>query len=232
MSRPLPIDPARWDDGCSNDAARNDFVVPTLCQLIRDKSARRVVDVGCGSGYISRALVDYFGVDRVDMTLIDRNPEMVAFARSAAQDDDTMRFLVGEVDDLTGAGDAGKFDLCFCAYTLLEVNDIRSFGTSLKSLVDVGWLVVFVPDTFEDIVTHYLRSGEAEVPAGLEWHSVEKVNGFTGAVQTFIARQCIDYVTAILDEATSLRRVLEYQSSTAGRHFALVFERKAKDADV
>ena len=64
-----------------------------FADLVRDAGGGPVADVGCGPGYVTRALAD-LGVDAFG---IDLSPEMIALAR---RDHPDLRFEVGDMTDL------------------------------------------------------------------------------------------------------------------------------------
>ena len=228
---PIPIDPERWDAGCRVDEVRNDFVIPTVGRFIAENQVGRVIDVGCGTGYVSRTLAADVACSRVEWTLLDRNPKMLRFAaarfpegrRAVYTSDDAEAYAVGE--------SLRPHDLCLCAYTALEVEHLDPFAKALKRCVPRGTILLFVPDTVPDIIRHYAsRRVQAlgESLARILTHRLEKVDGFTGRRQTFLARQTIDYVHPMLGDATALREILPYATTLGRRHFCLVFERQGE----
>ncbi|MGD0832868.1 MAG: class I SAM-dependent methyltransferase [Candidatus Dormibacteria bacterium] len=76
--------------------------------MARAPEARRILDVGCGSGYLVRRLAQRLP-DGVDLVGIDPAPGMVRAARAGVADDRRVRFDSGFAEDLPYPD--GSFDL-------------------------------------------------------------------------------------------------------------------------
>jgi ubiquinone/menaquinone biosynthesis C-methylase UbiE len=76
--------------------------------LARSPSPRRVLDVGCGTGYLLRRLAQRCPA-ATELAGIDAAPEMVAAARQASAGDDRVTFQTGVAEQLPYP--AGTFDL-------------------------------------------------------------------------------------------------------------------------
>jgi S-adenosylmethionine synthetase len=226
---PIPIDPKLWDAGCHGDEVRNNFVIPAARRLIAQNQVRRVIDVGCGTGYISRTLAAEDALSDVEWTLLDRNPEMLRFAAGRFPKGRRIAYTSDDAEAYAAGGSLRPHDLCLCAYTPLEVEDLGLFATALKRCVPRGTILLFVPDNVPDIIKYYVGRGVQTLSDSLVrevTQELEKVDGFTGRRQTFLARQTIDYVRPMLDHATALREILSYATTSSGRHFCFVFERQ------
>ena len=70
--------------------------------------ARRVLDVGCGTGYLLRQAARRLP-DATDLAGIDAAPSMIQVARTASPDDARLRFSTGFAEELPYS--AGSFDL-------------------------------------------------------------------------------------------------------------------------
>jgi S-adenosylmethionine synthetase len=228
---PIPIDAELWDAGCQVDEVRNHFVIPTARRFIADQQAGRVIDVGCGTGYISRKLAAEQALSRVEWTLLDRNPKMLRFAAGRFPEGRRIAYTSDDAESYSAGHSLRPHDLCLCAYTPLEVENFDLFAEALKRCVPRGTILLFVPDIVPDIIKHYAGRGVqtlSDLPTREVTHRLEKVDGFTGRPQTFLARQTIDYVRPMLDDATALREVLSYATTRGARHFCFVFERQGK----
>ena len=219
------IDPEAWERGCQVDEVRNDFVAPTVVSLARTMAAPRVIDVGCGTGYVSRLAARYGGCERAQFTLLDHDDKMAAFAQHASSAMPNLRVVCSQLVEYANGAGRDQFDIVFCSYTALEIEDFDTFSHSMRSLVSVGKIVFFVPDTVEDIIEFYVGDRSTSFVRGLEVHRINKIDHFTGRMQTFIARQVVDYIIPMLDSETKLSRVAHFVTRKNGRHLALVFDR-------
>src|SRR5262249_57814005 len=70
-----------------------------LLALVRPRPGMRVVDLGCGTGELTRALHDHLGAR--DTLGVDRSPAMLA--KSAAFVVPGLRFEQGDIADFGGA---------------------------------------------------------------------------------------------------------------------------------
>ena len=100
-------------------------------------SARTALDVGCGEGRLTRELRDS-GVPEV--TGLDVDADQVARARTAADDDVGLHYLVGDVLRLPTAD---RFDLVTC-YATLHHLDLEDGLRRLRDLVAPGGHLVVV----------------------------------------------------------------------------------------
>jgi SAM-dependent methyltransferase len=112
-------------DGDSNRRLNSD---PVLWQFAGDVRGKRVLDAGCGTGYLTRQLHDR----GARVTGVDLAERMVAIARA---DHPGLDFRVDSCTDLATLAD-GQFDLVVANYVLMDTPDldaaIRAFARVLK----------------------------------------------------------------------------------------------------
>lgn len=82
-----------------------------ILSAVRDLSPRRALDVGCGEGWLCRALA----AEGVDTLGVDASAPLVAAARAAGGG----RFEVLDYATLASAG-LGSFDVAVCNFALLD----------------------------------------------------------------------------------------------------------------
>lgn len=125
----------RLQVGQDGDANRRHCSDPVLWELLGDVQGRRVLDAGCGTGYLTRKLAEA-GARVVGVDLSDR---MVALARESYPD---LTFRADSVERLDTVGDA-EFHTVVANYVLMDTphlsEALRSFH---RVLVDDGAAVV------------------------------------------------------------------------------------------
>ena len=129
----MPWDPDRYHQFERERAAPFE----DLLALIRPRPAMHVVDLGCGTGELTRRLADALPGSVV--LGLDRSPEMLA--RAAGQARPGLRFELGSIED---AG--GRWDLVFSHAALQWVEGHATLIPRLLSLLRPGGqLAVQVP---------------------------------------------------------------------------------------
>jgi trans-aconitate 2-methyltransferase len=113
-----------------------------LLALVRPRAGMRVVDLGCGTGELTRAMHEKLGAKE---TLgIDTSAEMLS--RAAAHAGDGLRFERGDLGAFEGEG----FDLVFSNAAVHWVMDHASlFARLAKALAPGGQLAVQMPANFD-----------------------------------------------------------------------------------
>jgi SAM-dependent methyltransferase len=107
-----------------------------LVALVEPQSGERALDVGCGTGIVSRLVAPCIGPSGT-MTGIDLNPAMLDVARRvAAQEGLTIDFREGRAEALPFAD--GSFDLVLCQYALMFFADRAAALAEMRRVLDHG----------------------------------------------------------------------------------------------
>ncbi len=115
------------DDGDSNRILNSD---PVLWKLAGDVSGLKVLDAGCGTGYLTRKLHER-GAKVVG---IDFSEGMIEIARAKAGDLD---FRVDSCSELATVGD-GSMDMVISNYVLMDTPDLEAAMTAFARVLRVG----------------------------------------------------------------------------------------------
>ncbi|MCD2193276.1 class I SAM-dependent methyltransferase [Actinomycetospora endophytica] len=95
----------------------------------------RLLDVGCGTGLSTRALLDTY--PEAEIVAADASAEMLAQARAKAWPA-TVRFVQSRAEDLATAGVEGPFDGILAAYLLRNLPDVSAGVADLRDLLAPG----------------------------------------------------------------------------------------------
>jgi trans-aconitate 2-methyltransferase len=111
-----------------------------LLQLVQRRAGLRVIDLGCGTGELTRRLAD--ALPESDVLGLDSSPEMLAQASTRARPG--LRFETGTIEAVTG-----EWDVIFSNAALHWVDDHRALLPRLFALLRPGGqLVVQVPSNY------------------------------------------------------------------------------------
>jgi SAM-dependent methyltransferase len=121
------------DDGDSNRRLNSD---PVLWTLLGDVDGRRVLDAGCGTGYLARQLAARGAV----VTGIDLSPRMIAIAREASPGLDLHVDSCATLATL----DDGAFDAIVANYVVMDLPDLAGTIAAFHRVLRPGGIAVLV----------------------------------------------------------------------------------------
>ena len=174
------------------------LVVPALLERVGDVSGLKVLDAGCGEGYVSRILSDR----GADVTGIDISLSLIEFAR-VRDEQGGIDYHAHDLSKLLPQYGA-KFDLVVSNLVLNDVFDYLGFIDTISSVTRLnGHFVLSINNPYSavirDKVTNYFDSGE--------W-----IN-YTYLEVPYFHRTLEDYMTAFLNAGFLLRGLSDVQPS-------------------
>jgi 2-polyprenyl-3-methyl-5-hydroxy-6-metoxy-1,4-benzoquinol methylase len=138
----------RWDlharaiapymDPVEGDDHRVVLLNPVLMRLLPDVAGKRVLDAGCGEGYLSRKLARLGAT----VTGVDYSREMLALADERTDPGLGIRYAHANCEDLEGYA-AGSFDVVVSNMVLMDLPDHRAALQSLYRVLDDEGVLVF-----------------------------------------------------------------------------------------
>ncbi len=148
----MPWDPERYHQFQAQRSAPFD----DLMELVHVRPNLKVVDLGCGTGELTRRLADALPVS--DVLGLDLSPEMLARAQSQA--DHGLRFEQGDQADLRGT-----WDLIFSNAALQwSENHPQLIPRLFACLNDGGQLAIQVPSNHSHISHRLILEVSAQEP--------------------------------------------------------------------
>ena len=176
-----------------------DSPLARFLQVVGEVSGLKVLDAGCGEGYLSRILAQ----QGAQVTGIDMASRAVEIARTKALADQ----ITYEVADLSQPQPAyqGTFDLITSYFVLNDVADNRGFLATLGAMLKrAGRLVLLMNNPYGLVVksyaTDYFASGQAFASKGLAEAGV-KVH--------FYHRTLEEYLTASFAAGFQLQQLVD-----------------------
>lgn len=235
------MDPARFHEHYLLQAQ---WLAPARHYLYRKSGLAhrgRILDLGCGSGVIADEMRRISGRP---VLAVDRDPEMVAFARGAYPQNE---YLVGDERSLAKLG--SRFDLAVISFVLMwqprpllflkRIRKLLADGAALMVLAepDYGGRIDF-PEPLgfiKDIFTRHIAATEGDPFIGRRLASLLAAAGFTADVELASA---IDFPSSASHGAWerdwrfwqelagfgagTLRKILRLEKKAAARHERLV----------
>ena len=123
------------------DPLRQAVLTPAMLETIGDIAGLRVLDAGCGEGYLSRLLAKLGG----RVTAFDYSEEMVRLARERTPPDLGIDYCHGNAERLQVIDDA-IFDIVVSNFVLIDLDDYRAaIGEAYRVLRPGGRLILSVP---------------------------------------------------------------------------------------
>ncbi|MEO3849387.1 class I SAM-dependent methyltransferase [Streptomyces sp. B8F3] len=182
------------------DFAKRHLVNPTLLRMLGDVRGRRLLDAGCGNGYVSRILAgqgaQVVGVEPTDV--------MCAFARE--REVELRQGITYVQADLTRLPDLGApFDAVVCSMVLMAIPDWKPAMRACVEAVRPGGLFVFalVHPAFEQLLSTWQKHGEYRLQRYLEEYEI------VGAVASDFHRPLSAYLNELASLGCRLREVAE-----------------------
>ena len=125
------------------EARRAGRILPLLSTLARGRQGLRVLDVGCGRGWLTN-LADSYG----SCVGVEPVAPVVEFARSRFPN---LRFEVGTPGDLVRAGESGSYDVVIASEVIEHVPEAGrgDFVDDLRALLDADGAVILTTDRGE-----------------------------------------------------------------------------------
>ena len=148
----MPWDPDRYEQFSRERYAPFE----DLIKLVQVREGLRVIDLGCGTGELTRRLAD--ALPESDVVGVDSSPEMLSRAQEQARPG--LRFEPGTIESV-----AGEWDLIFSTAAIQWAEDHPALVPRLFGLLRPGGqLVVQIPSNFSHPTNVFIDETAGEEP--------------------------------------------------------------------
>lgn len=146
--------PTEWEKFCREDVVRNQLIVPFIVEQIAQLKPLSVIDIACGTGYVSAKILIEEGLKPLCWRLLDFNGQMIDFAYNRLKH---LPFVERHHADLRNKNEILPIppsDLAFVCLSLLELKVDYSVAKNLLTLANpTGSLLIIIPDLLADIAS-------------------------------------------------------------------------------
>lgn len=125
-----------------SDIYREGLALPAFLACLGDVKGRRVLDIACGEGSVTRELARR----GADLTAIDLSPAMIELAVEEEKREALgIRYQVGNSANMKGI-EAGSFDVVVCFMALMDIAAVdRTFSEVARAMTDDGRFIFNIP---------------------------------------------------------------------------------------
>lgn len=191
-----PLD-AMEDTALDGDFAKRHVLNPTLLRLLGDVRGRRVLDAGCGNGYLSRMLAGRgAGVVGVE-------PAKALYEYAATRGTPGVRYVQA---DLCARPDLGEpFDLVVSSMVLQSIPDWIGAMRACVDALKPGGLFVFTLNhpCFENLWTVWREHGDYRLTRYLTEYEMD------GTQATDFHRPLAAYINTVISLGCQVREIAE-----------------------
>ena len=118
-------------------------------EVLSLKSGERVLDVGCGVGFLTHGMALKVG-EAGQIIGIDKNPEMISHAQKRCESLRQTGFHVGDAAQLPAENET--VDAVSCTQVLLYVNDVSKVLSEMMRVLKPGGRIVIVETDWRGVV--------------------------------------------------------------------------------
>ena len=168
-----------WDP--EGDKGRKYLLNPTIFRMIGPLENQRILDAGCGQGYLSRLMASA----GADVTGVEPAKRLIEYARRSEQERSLgIQYLQRDLSRLGAIDNDGHFDAVVANMVLLDIADWQAAMSNCLEVLSPGGRLIFslhhpcwtpnAANNWADYrrveLTEYLQSYEMQVTYGVNYH--------------------------------------------------------------
>ncbi len=131
-------------------ASRRLVTDQAIIAAIMARQPHSVIDVGCGEGWLLRALADQAGGGSLSLTGFDAIPALIGEAQSAGNSAGRAQYHVASYEDLAAGRMAVSGDVVVCNFSLLGKEPVESLIGAMPAMLSERG--VFIVQTLHPLV--------------------------------------------------------------------------------
>ncbi len=159
-----------------------------------------ILEIGCGTGYVTRAMMDYF--PRSKITAVDIAPGMIEYVNSTIESDN-VKLVCGDIEDMILDE---KYDLIISNATFQWFNDFNKTLDKLLKLLNQNGVLSF--STFGESTFTELHESFKKVRESLE------IEEDVSPGQSFFSLKELQRICSDIAEKSGLENIETYSSQT------------------
>ena len=113
-------------------------LLPAIRELLKGCSLKRVLDLGCGTGYLSSELAAISG----EVTAVDVSSRSIEIAREACADSLNASFFLGSAEEFADQWSGPSFNTAVANMTLMDCLDLDSFILAVSRMITTDGCLV------------------------------------------------------------------------------------------
>jgi 2-polyprenyl-3-methyl-5-hydroxy-6-metoxy-1,4-benzoquinol methylase len=102
------------------DVSYHKILIPTIMRLIGDVTDKRIIDVGCGSGYLTAKLARYASY----VLGVDPSKKMIEIANREYNRIPHLEFVNESIEDFSNTRSGNEFDVAVSNMSLITIPDL------------------------------------------------------------------------------------------------------------
>lgn len=188
--------------GEEGDLIRQYLLNPTIFQLLGEVKGKRVLDAGCGQGYLCRLLAKR----GARMTGVEPAEAFIKYALRR-EENDRLGIEYVQADLSTWTPPPEFFDVVIANMVLMDIPDYESaLKNCVVALADQGGLIIsLLHPCFEETGAMWKEKGEVSVRDYFRERAVKQDLGY------FIHRPLGTYLNSIISAGCLLQKIIEPQ---------------------
>ena len=120
-----------WQIASGKDLSFSHILLPTIQTLVEDCSLESVLDIGCGTGQLTRELANVSG----KLTAVDPSARSIDIARRTCFSSGNVSFYVGTVEEFARNWSGSPFNIAVANMTLMTCLDLEALVRAVATVV-------------------------------------------------------------------------------------------------